>query len=139
MPSAPIVYKTTQRIQFSDLDPYNHMGTAKYVAHFVDHRMNGLRENVGWDLKALATLPFMMLVRRLEVDFIRPARGDQEVTITSYVREFQGPDALIPCSMADEAGRELSRCLMAVAHVDKQTNRGADWPDSLKALFFERE
>jgi hypothetical protein len=34
--------------------------------------------------------------RRSEVDFIRPAQGDQEIAITSFVREFQGPDALIP-------------------------------------------
>jgi acyl-CoA thioester hydrolase len=98
--------------------------------------MNGLRDNVGWDLKTLGQLPFMIWVRRMEIDFLRPAVGDQELTITSFVREFQGPDAYIECVMADDEGREISKCLMIVACVDKRTNRSTDWPAESMALFF---
>jgi acyl-CoA thioester hydrolase len=137
MSKTPVVYKSKHRINFSDLDPYNHMRTAVYSAYYVDHRMNGLRDYAGWDLKTLAKLPFMVWVRRMEIDFIRPAVGDQEITITSFVREFQGPDAHIECSMVDKAGKQISRCLMIVAYVDKATNRSVDWPPDTMALFFE--
>jgi acyl-CoA thioester hydrolase len=137
MAKTPIVFKSTHRINFSDLDPYNHMRTAVYSAYYVDHRMNSLRDDIGWDLKTLAKLPFMVWVRRMEIDFLRPAVGDQEITITSFVREFRGPDAHIECSMVDEAGRTVSRCLMIVAYVDKNTNRAVDWPADTMALFFE--
>ena len=136
---APIVFKTTHRIKFSELDPYNHVGTGRYATYYVDHRMEGLRDRLGWDLKALATLPFMVWVRRIEIDFLRPARGDQEIVIASFVREFRGPDALIECNMVDANGVEVSRCLMTVAHVDKQTNRATDWPPDRMALFFEKQ
>ena len=139
MSKTPVVYKSTHRIKFSELDPNNHVRTAVYAAYFVDHRMNGLREHVGWDLKTLAKLPFMIWVRRMEIDYLRAAVGDQEITITSYVREFLGPDAHIECSMVDEAGKNVSRCLMTVACVDKSTNRAMDWPDDAMALFFEKE
>ena len=139
MSKTPVVYKSTHRIKFSDLDPYQHMRTAAYSAYFVDHRMDGLREHAGWDLKTLADLPFMIWVRRMEVDFLRPALGDQEITITSYVREFIGPDAYIECSMVDEAGKKISRCLMVVAYVDRDTNRAIDWPAGAMALFFEKD
>jgi acyl-CoA thioester hydrolase len=139
MSKTAIVYKSTHRIPFSDLDPYNHVGTGKYATYYVDHRMIGLRDNVGWDLKALGTLPFMLWVRRMEIDYIRPVRGDQEITITSFVREFRGPDALMDCTMVDAAGKTVSRCLMTVAHVDKETNRATDWPPDLMAMFFEKE
>lgn len=86
MSKTPIVYKSTHRIKFSDLDPYNRMRTAVYAACYVDHRMNGLHEQVGWNLKTLAKLPFMVWVRRMEVDFLRPVVGDQEITIMSFVR-----------------------------------------------------
>ena len=99
--------------------------------------MDGLRDRLGWDLKALADLPFMAWVRRLEVDFVRPAVGDQQITITSFVREFRGPDAHIECTMVDEGGRTLSRCLMIVACVDKETNRSMDWPADAMALFYQ--
>ncbi len=137
MTTSPIVFKSAHRIQFSDLDPYNHLGTGKYATYFVDHRMMGLQDHIGWDLAALAKLPFMVWVRRVEIDFIRPVLGDQEVTITSFVREFSGPDAVIECTMTDAAGKALSRCLMTATHVDKATNRGSDWPPDRIALFFE--
>jgi acyl-CoA thioester hydrolase len=113
------------------------MRTAVYSAYFVDHRMTGLRDYIGWDLKTLATLPLMVWVRRMEIDFLRPAIGDQQITITSFVREFRGPDAYIECSMVDVAGKEIARCLMIVAYVDKSTNRAADWPADTMALFFQ--
>ena len=136
MPKTPVVFKTTHTINFSELDPYNHLRTAVYAGYFVDHRMIGLRERIGWSLKRLEELPFMAWVRRMEIDFLQPAAGDQEITITSFVREFQGPDAHIECAMADAAGKVLSRCRMVVACVDKSTRRAIDWPAEATALFF---
>jgi acyl-CoA thioester hydrolase len=139
MTNTPIVFKSTHRIQFSDLDPYNHVSTANYATYFVDHRMQGLRDYIGWDLAALAKVPFMVWVRRMEIDYIRPSMGDQEITITSFVREFRGSDAFIECAMVDADGRHLSRCLMTVAHVDKATNRASEWPVERMALFYEKD
>lgn len=139
MRNAPIVFKTVHQVQFSELDPYDHVRTASYATCYVDHRMEGLREHVGWDLKTLRTLPFMAWVRRMEIDFLRPVRGDQEIAITSFVREFRGPDAVIECTMTDSAGRSVSRCIMTVAHVDRETNRATEWPPDVMALFFEKE
>jgi len=137
MSKRAIVYETQHRIRFSELDPYNHVNTGNYATYFVDHRMEGVRDNLGWSLEALAKLPFMVWVRRLEIDFVRPARGNQEITITSFVREFRGPDALVECTMLDSVGKTLSRCLMTVTHVDKASNRATDWPADLQAVFFE--
>lgn len=139
MPARPIVYTTAHRINFSDLDPYNHLRTALYSAYYVDHRMTGLREHAGWDLKTLGQLPFMTWVRRMEVDFLKPVVGDQAITIASFVREFQGADAHIECTMSDDRGTPLSRCLMVVACVDKRTHRSMDWPPEARALFFAQE
>lgn len=138
MSSKAIVFTTRHRINFSDLDPYQHMRTAAYASYFVDHRMQGLREFIGWDLKTLSTLPFMAFIRRLEIDFIRPVVGDQPVTITSSVIDFTGPDARVECTMSDDAGHACSRCVMIVACVNRTTNRAVDWPPDAKAAFYER-
>lgn len=139
MSTTPIVFKSTHRIRFSDLDPYNHVSTANYATYFVDHRMHGLRDFLGWDPATLETLPFMVWVRRMEIDFLRPAQADEHITITSFVREFRGPDALIECTMADAAGRNVSRCLMTVAFIDRGTNRSAAWPPDVIARFYEKD
>ena len=137
MARTPLIFKTIHRIRFSDLDPYDHMRTAAYAAYFVDHRMEGLCDEIGWDLKALEALPFMAWVRRLEIDFVRPALGDQTVTITSFVREFRGPDAHIECEMRDEGGKEIAHCVMVVAYVDRATKRASDWTADAMAQFYE--
>jgi acyl-CoA thioester hydrolase len=134
----PIVYKTTHRILFSDLDPYDHVSTANYATYFVDHRMAGLSDNLGWDVAALRTLSFMMFVRKMEIDFLRPAQGGQEIVITSFVRDFQGADAIIELNMVDAKGKTLARGVMTCAHVERQTQRASDWPADVVALFFEK-
>jgi acyl-CoA thioester hydrolase len=139
MPKVPVVYESKHRIKFSELDPYDHLGTSAYSRYYVDHRMDGLREHVGWDLKTLGQLPFMIWVRRMEVDFLRPVVGDQEITIRSFVRGFIGSDAQIECSMVDEGGNKVSTCLMIVANVDRTTRRAQDWPAQTMALFFKRK
>lgn len=60
MTKSPILFETYHSINFSDLDPYNHLGTAAYARYYVDHRMSGLREYVGWNQQTLAELPFMV-------------------------------------------------------------------------------
>jgi acyl-CoA thioester hydrolase len=137
MTQTPVIFRSTHRVNFSELDPYNHLHTAAYSGYFVDHRMIGLRERIGWDVKTLAELPFMAWVRRMEVDFVRPALGDQQLVITSFVREFRGPDAHIECTMLDEAGTTVSRCQMIVACVDRKTKRSMDWPADAIALFYQ--
>jgi acyl-CoA thioester hydrolase len=137
MTMTPLVFTTTHRVRFSELDPYNHVGTGRFATYFVDHRMQGLSQHIGWDAPTLSNLPFAVWTRRLEIDFIRPVLADQEITITSFVREFRGADAFIECTMVDAAGRTLSRALIVVACVDKATNRGTDWPAEAMALFYE--
>jgi len=139
MTSKPVVYETTHRIAFSELDPFQHVSTGNYARYFTDHRMEGLAKYAGWDLPTLGTLGFMTWIRRMEIDFIRPVNADQEITITSFVREFHGPDAMIECTMTDAAGTTVATCLMVVAHVDATTRRATDWPAEHEALFFEPE
>ena len=137
MTEKPLVFTTTHRVRFSELDIYEHVSTAYYGTYYVDHRMQALRERFGWDFAAIAALPFMVWVKRMEIDFIRPVAANQEITITSFVRSFEGPYAAIECRMVDTEGRELSRCVMTVVHVDKATLRPSTWQPEEIAPFFE--
>lgn len=134
----PAIYSSLHRINFSDLDPYQHMRTAMYSAYYVDHRMAALREQAGWDLKTLESLPFMTFIKRLDIEFIRPVIGDQQVTISSFVEQFHGADAFIKCCMLNDSDKTLSKCSMVVSYVDKGTQRSAQWPDSVMHLFKAR-
>jgi len=135
--SVPIVFRTTRRAGFSELDPFDHLSTGRYASWFVDHRMHGLQDHLGWDAHALSELGFLTWVRRMEIDFRRPVLAGQEVVMTSQVREFRGSDAVVDCVMASTSGRVLASCVMTVAHVDASTRRATDWPPEHSAVFFE--
>src|SRR3974390_1769609 len=126
--AAPIVFRPAHRIQFSDLDPYNHVSTAEYARYYIDHRMQGLRDYIGWDTTAILAVPFMVFIKRIEIDYVRPVQANQEITITSFVREFGGKDAFIECTMVDASGTVVSRCNMTATYIEKATGRAADWP-----------
>jgi acyl-CoA thioester hydrolase len=131
----PRIYRSQHRVAFSELDPYNHMGTAAYARLFVDHRMAALRDTVGWSHDVIGQLPFLLWVRRLEIDFVRPAIGDLELALASFVREFRGADAIIDCTMSDRSGKLIAQCVMTVAHVDRAAKRATDWPVDVTVLF----
>jgi acyl-CoA thioester hydrolase len=139
MSKKPVVYKTTHRVKFSELDPFQHVSTANYATYFVDHRMESLARDIGWNLKSLEGLGFMTWVRRMEIDFIRPAQPDQEITLTSFVCEWSGPDGVLDCAMLDANGKTLAKCKMTICHVDRATSRPTPWPPELMELFYEKD
>lgn len=134
----PIQFETHHRVQFSQMDPYAHMNTVHYGSYFLEHRMTGLREHLGWDLKTLMSLPFNVFVRSLKIDFLKPLMGDQEFKVTSFVREFVGSDAHIECTMTDSKGRVAATCLMLATCVDKSTMKSMEWPaDQISRFYLE--
>ncbi|MER6434619.1 thioesterase family protein [Streptomyces sp900105245] len=74
-----IVWKTVHHIKFSDLDLFGHMGTGRYASYFVGHRMQSLATDIGWDIEKLEDVGFMMWMRRIEIDFLRPVHANQSV------------------------------------------------------------
>ena len=67
MTSKPVVYETTHRIAFSELDPFQHVSTGNYARYFTDHRMEGLAKYAGWTRHA----------RHAGLHDVDPADGDR--------------------------------------------------------------
>ena len=57
--------------------------------------------------------------------------------ITSRPESSVEPTPSSSVVMVGAAGKEISRCLMTVAYVDKATTRAKDWPADVSALFLK--
>ena len=68
--SKPIVFKTTHRIAFSDLDPYNHVSTARYATYFIDHRIDVVRRRTAFLLAKAKDREHILEGYRLALDHI---------------------------------------------------------------------
>lgn len=132
----PIKFKTGHRAKFSQIDPYGVMHNQYYLEYFMDHRMMGLRENLGWDLKALQALPVLFIVKSVQIEFQRPVRGDEEFTIESKVEEFKGVSCVVSCQMQSPQGKDLAKCLMTIVAVDAKTLKPTEWPRDISEKFF---
>jgi acyl-CoA thioester hydrolase len=84
-----MVHTTTFRVRFGELDPYNHVNHAVYVAWFEAGRGEAL-ESIGMSLSAMASLGFQIVVTDLSVQYKVSAMGSDEVTVQTWVSEIGG-------------------------------------------------
>jgi acyl-CoA thioesterase FadM len=136
MARAPLTFRTIQRAAFDDLDPFGHMNTSSYVAAFLDHRFTGLREVLGLDLAALAQLPFILVTRRLGVEFVKSIQGDEAFEIVSRVSAVGDGDCQICGEMHNGRGQLAATFQLSIACVSKETRRSSKWSPGFMDRFF---
>ena len=119
----PVRFETTHRPRFSDLDPFGHVNTERYVGYFLEHRFTGLRERLGLDLKTISNLPVAFVIGSLQIEFLRPLIGDLPFTIQSQVIEWGEKDCMIECALFDSRGKEATRCKMRCVCVENSGMR----------------
>jgi acyl-CoA thioester hydrolase len=84
-----MVHTTTFRVRFGELDPYNHVNHAIYVAWFEAGRAEAL-ESIGMSLNAMAELGFQIVVTDLTVAYKVPGVAGDDVTVETWVSEIGG-------------------------------------------------
>jgi acyl-CoA thioester hydrolase len=84
-----MVHSTTFRVRFGELDPYNHVNHAIYVAWFEAGRAEAL-ESVDMSLNAMAGLGFQIVVTDLSVQYKKPGKAGDQVTVETWVSEIGG-------------------------------------------------
>jgi acyl-CoA thioester hydrolase len=84
-----MVHTTTFRVRFGELDPYNHVNHAIYVAWFEAGRGEAL-DSIGMSLSAMAALGFQIVVTDLAVQYKVPGKAGDEVTVETWVSEIGG-------------------------------------------------
>jgi len=139
MAKVPVVWKNKFRVKFAELDPYRHVAAEIYSGYYMDHRYTVLRENIGWDFKTIMKLPFAIWVQKMDIEYLLPIFGDEEITVSSFIREFVGFQAFTEFEMTNSQGAVVSRCKIVGACIDKKTLRPMDWPPEVVALAFKEE
>ena len=84
-----MVHTTSFRVRFGELDPYNHVNHAVYVAWFEAGRGEAL-DSVGMSLSAMAELGFQVVVTDLSVQYKVPGKAGDFVTVETWVSEIGG-------------------------------------------------
>lgn len=75
------------KVRFGELDPYNHVNHAAYVAWFEVGRCEAMA-SVGCSLATLAGLGAQVVVADLAVKYRRPAVADDEVVVETWIADL---------------------------------------------------
>ncbi len=76
-------------MRFGELDPYNHVNHAVYVAWFEAGRAQALSD-MGMALHVMSANGWQMVVTDLQVRFRRPAIAGDLVIVETWIRELGG-------------------------------------------------
>lgn len=129
MTSAP--YTWPVRVYWEDTDAGGVVYHASYLRFMERARSEWLRAQ-GVDqmaFKEATGLAFM--VRSMELDFLRPALLDDELSVTVAVKEWRAASILFGQAIGRADGTELVRAQVRVACVDLRRMRPAPIPADL--------
>ncbi len=80
-------HRLSLKVRFGELDPYNHVNHAVYVAWLEAGRCEAMA-HVGCSLATLADLHAQVVVAELTVKYRRPAVADDEVVVETWISEM---------------------------------------------------
>ena len=80
-------HRTTITPRFGELDPYNHVNHAAYIAYFEAARCVAL-DDIDMSLSDLSDRGFQIVVTKLEVQFRQPATARDSVVLETQHQEM---------------------------------------------------
>ncbi|HAF68327.1 MAG TPA: hypothetical protein DCX77_04035 [Acidimicrobiaceae bacterium] len=130
-------HQTTIIPRFGELDPYNHVNHAAYVAYFEAARCVAL-DDIDMSLSDLSERGLQIVVTKLEVKFREPATARDSLIVETYVDEMKRVSSTWKQQIMRESdSRTLVQAELTLGVCDSQgkpTKPPADLNESLSRL-----
>jgi YbgC/YbaW family acyl-CoA thioester hydrolase len=130
-------HRTTIIPRFGELDPYNHVNHAAYVAYFEAARCVAL-DDIDMSLSDLSERGLQIVVTKLEVKFREPATARDSLIVETYVDEMKRVSSTWKQQIMRESdSRTLVEAELTLGVCDslgKPTKPPADLNESLSRL-----
>jgi acyl-CoA thioester hydrolase len=110
------------RVRYGETDQMGYCYYGNYASYFEVGRVEALR-SLGMSYKQLEEEGVMLPVSHFEVDYLRPAYYDDELTVMTAIVELKGPRLQFVYYISNEKGERLSVGKTTLVFVAKQTMR----------------
>jgi YbgC/YbaW family acyl-CoA thioester hydrolase len=126
------VLVSTERVKFTDADPYGHLASGAYVDMIMSHRVQVLEELVGFSILDHARSGVAFPARTVTVSYVRPALVGEVLELGSWVEELDASSFEVRAVVAGAADRRV-RAFAAIRFVtvDVRTGRRLTTPETL--------
>jgi acyl-CoA thioester hydrolase len=124
-------FKTQVRVRYADADPMNVVYYGNYAQYFEVGRVESLRA-LGISYKLIEDLGIMLPVVELNVKYLRPARYDDLLTITSQIKQLPVDHRILfDQEIHNEEGKLLTIGTVKLYFMDKLLGKKACMPPIL--------
>ena len=119
------------RVYYEDTDAAGVVFYANYLRYMERARTEWLR-SIGFEHKTLIEEHgILFAVKKLSIDYIKPGRLDDLLTITSQLLTQRGASLVFKQNINNEAGDLLSQAEVKVACLNATTLKASPMPDAL--------
>lgn len=129
-----LVSESKIRVRYGETDQMGVVYHGNYALYFEIARTEALR-NIGITYKSIEQNGVMMPVVNLTVNYRKPARYDDELTVKAVFAQEPGVKAVIGYEVLNEAGELLCTGQTTLVFVDSKTNRVTRCPAALAEKF----
>ena len=121
--------KTFYTVRFSDCDPMGHLNNARYIDYMLNAREDHLKQAYQINLLEYHKQGIGWVVRRHDIQYVRPAFYNETVCIESRLIELTESHVLVEMLMYDESQIALKAIMWTnFTSVDVKTGRRKEHP-----------
>lgn len=85
-------YKTQLRVRYHEMDALGHVNNAVYQ-HYLEQAAVEHSEHLGFSQKHCEELGGIFVMRRVEIEYLRPAVAGDVLEVTTWLASMRGPKA----------------------------------------------
>lgn len=87
------MFTTQLRVRYHEMDALGHVNNAVYQ-HYLEQAAIEHSEHLGFTVDRYRELGGVFVMRRLEIDYLRPAVAGDTLGVTTWVGKMRGPRAV---------------------------------------------
>jgi acyl-CoA thioester hydrolase len=128
-------FTTQLRVRHYEMDALGHVNNAVYQ-HYLEQAAIEHSESLGFTMERYRQIGGVFVMRKITIDYRRPAVGGDTLLISTWVGEMRGPRAMRRYEIHRQADGELLLTAEALwAWLDLQSLRPRPIPAELLATF----
>lgn len=121
------------RVRYGETDQMGYCYYGNYASYFEVGRVEAMR-SLGMSYRSLEEDGVMLPVSRFEVDYLRPAYYDDELTVETFITALKGPRLFFEYEIRNEKEEVIARAKTTLVFVAKSTMRPIAPPNEFIAL-----
>ncbi|NEQ29264.1 MAG: acyl-CoA thioesterase [Microcoleus sp. SIO2G3] len=133
------IFKTLLRVRHYEMDALGHVNNAVYQ-NYLEQAAIEHSEHLGLTFDVYGELGGVFVMRRVEIDYLRPAVAGDTLEVTTWLREMRGTRAYRQYEIRKQNQDDLLVTAEALwVWVDAKTMRPRPIPDMLIEKFLQIE